>query len=140
MMAGNGPAPKMPEERRNTRAPQRGEWKDLFPLEKPVLPELPDGDWPEVTVAVWAAWRSDPVTGEYSPADIAYALDTIRIHAAMTPSNASEVRLRADALGLTPKGKRDLRWRIAGDEPEQQRAPAPAKNRTEQRARLSVAS
>lgn len=139
-MAGNGPAPKPPEERRNTRAPQRGEWKDLYPLDAPILPELPEGDWPPTTVSTWAAWRSDPVTIEYSPADIAYALDTIRIHAVMSPSSASEVRLRADSLGLTPKGKRDLRWRIVDERPEDQvKAPVLAKSKDEQRARLSVA-
>ncbi len=60
----------------------------------------------------WSAWRSDPVTAQYSEADISFALDTIALHNAMTPSSANEVRLRMDALGLTPKGKRDLRWRV----------------------------
>lgn len=116
-MAGIGPAPKANRQRRNE--PARGEWVELQPLDGPVLPPLPkrakgEGSWPAVTKAVWAAWRRDPVTAQYSEADIAYALDAIRLHATMTSHTASEVRLRMDALGLTPKGKRDLRWRLGG--------------------------
>lgn len=31
--------------------------------------------------------------------------------------HAAEVRIRMDGLGLTPKGKRDLRLRVADSEP-----------------------
>ena len=115
-MAGRGPAPK--EGRRRRNVPARGEWVDLAPLEEPVLPSLPplDGDevWAASTVGMWEAWRSDPVSGQWSPADVAFALDTIRLHNLGLPSSMSEIRLRMDSLGLTPKGKRDLRWRIGG--------------------------
>jgi len=107
-MAGRGPAPK--ESRRRRNAPARGEWVDLAPLERPVLPELPEGEWRPATRATWDAWRSDPVSAQWSPADVAFALDTILLHNEMKKPN--EVRLRMDSLGLTPKGKRDLRWRI----------------------------
>lgn len=119
-----GPAPA--EQRRRRNEPARGDWVDLEPLDKPVLPALPkrtkgEGPWPTATKAAWAAWRQDAVTGQYSISDIAYAIDTIRLHAEMTPSSASEVRLRMDALGLTPKGKRDNRWRTGKAEPEKPR-------------------
>ena len=61
---------------------------------------------------MWEAWRSNPVSARRSPGDVAYAFDAIRLHNEMTPSSANEVRLRMDGLGLTPKGKRNLRWRI----------------------------
>jgi hypothetical protein len=112
----------------------RGEWEDLQPLERPVLSTLPkasplvdhdgvDHGWPDTTRELWNAWRRDPVTAQWSPADVAYAVDTIRLHAAAPWKMANEIRLRMDSLGLTPKGKRDLRWRIAAadDEPEEQR-------------------
>jgi hypothetical protein len=83
----------------------------------PELPELVDDQWSPNTVATWEAWRSDSVTALWTPADVAYAMDTIMLHNVMTPTSASEVRLRMDALGLTPKGKRDLRWRPAQVEP-----------------------
>src|SRR3954465_15476259 len=110
-MAGRGRAPQ--ENRRRRNVPARGEWVDLDQLEQPVLPELPEGEWRPETVAMWEAWRSDPVSAEGSPADVAFALDTIRLHNVMeNATGANEVRLRMDSLGLTPKGKRDLRWRI----------------------------
>jgi hypothetical protein len=34
---------------------------------------------------------------------------------------AAEVRVRMDGLGLTPKGKRDLRWRVAERQAEPER-------------------
>lgn len=137
-MAGHGPAPKDPAQRRNHHAPQRGEWVDLPPLDAPMLPELPDREdgWFESTREMWEAWQSDPVTSQWSPADVAFALQTIRLidHPKAPPN---EVRLRMDTLGLTPKGKRDLRWRIV--EPM---AAAPARKRpaaaSGRRARLSV--
>lgn len=141
-MAGHGPAPKDPAQRRNHHPPQRGDWMDLLPLEVPVLavlPELaPEGeDWRDLTRLTWEAWREDPVTAMWSPADHAYALDTIVLHNTMTATSANEVRLRMDGLGLTPKGKRDHRWRVA--EPM---AAAPARKRpaaaSGRRARLSV--
>lgn len=113
---GVGPAPKPNRRRRNK--PERGDWVELQPLERPVLPELPKlqgEEWNPVSVATWEAWRASPVSGVWGPEDIAFALDTILLHNRMTPSNANEVRLRMDALGLTPKGKRDLRWRLPGD-------------------------
>lgn len=142
-MAGNGPAPA--ETRRRRNEPARGEWVDLEPLEAPVLPELPergDGEeWSDRTRMTWAAWRADPVTAQWSPADVAYALDTILLYDGLTSANgANEVRLRMDGLGLTPKGKRDLRWRVPTGEAA---AVAPQRKRRartggQRRARLSV--
>lgn len=138
-MAGRGPAPA--ETRRRTNEPARGEWVDLAPLEAPVLPELPeraDGeDWSERTRLTWAAWRADPVTAQWSPADVAYALDAILLYDVMNPSTANEVRLRMDGLGLTPKGKRDLRWRVGLGETAPAKRKA-GKGSSSRRSRLSV--
>jgi hypothetical protein len=135
-MAGQGPAPKDLSQRRNRNVPRRGEWVDLAPLEKPVLPELPEGEWRERTRMAWEAWRRDPVSAQWTPSDVDYAIDTIYLHHGMTPNSASEVRLRMDALGLTPKGKRDLRWRTA--EPEPERAKGSSSSQSDRRARLTV--
>lgn len=139
-MAGRGPAPA--ETRRRRNEPARGDWVDLPPLEKPVLEPLPrlEGDelWRPQTMLTWEAWRRDPVTAMWSPADVAHALDTILLHNAMTTSGANEVRIRMDGLGLTPKGKRDLRWRIGTAEPVAAPARKPASSASKRRARLSV--
>ena len=139
-MAGNGPAPQAVRRRRNE--PARGEWIDLPPLAKPVLGKLParsrgEEPWSKRARATWEAWRSDPVSAMWSPADLAYAWDTLGLYES-PKTLPSEIRLRMDGLGLTPKGKRDLRWRIgeaAGDVPARAPRPAAASAR---RTRLSV--
>jgi len=83
--------------------------------------------------------RRDPVTGTYGPADVAWAVDLAYVHEEFVRgrwSLAGEVRLRLDGLGLTPKGKRDLRWRSPGEVTEMA-APAAA---AAGRRRLRVAA
>lgn len=143
-MAGTGPAPKLPHERRNRVPPQRGEWVDLKPLDTPVLPSLPkrergSGTWSARTKAAWKAWREDPVTSQYGPADTQAALDLVFLYEEWVRGNLSlttEVRHLRDRLGLNPKGKRDLRWRIV-----EKKAEAPRRTsstNSQRRARLSV--
>ena len=112
-MAGHGRAPKPPAQRRNRHVPQRGEWVDLEPLAKPVLPTA-DRGWSEETKRAWSVWRSDPVTSQYGPADV-YAVRQLALLMETENPAPNELRLRMDGLGLTPKGKRDLRWRTPGE-------------------------
>lgn len=114
----SGPAPKPPSERRRRNPPAGGEWVELpATVEKPILPPLPRGPWSARTCQTWDAWRRDPATTQYTPADISFALRTIRLveisHAKPTAALFAEVRLRMDGLGLTAKGKRYLRWHVA---------------------------
>jgi hypothetical protein len=123
-----GPPPKAPQARRRRNTPAGGEWIDLYPLEEPVLPELPGGEWDEDVRELWEAWRKDPATSRYTPADTAFALDTARIYQSLKPLNASAATMlqrRADALGLTPKGKRNLRWRVVEHNADATRPRAP---------------
>ena len=133
-MAGRGPAPKDPDERARTNAPERGEWRTLPPLTKPVLPTLPkrsrgEGPWSPRTRAAWSSWRKDSVTQVYGPAEISMALEAIYLHEEMVrdpkPTRSAELRQWLDRLGLSLKGKRDLRFRIA--ETEVKSAPKPPK-------------
>jgi len=73
--------------------------------------------WHPRTVAVWSAWRDDPATSQYGPAEIAAAVELAYLHDAYVrgEEKSAEVRLRMDGLGLTSKGKRDLRWRTAAE-------------------------
>lgn len=109
----SGPAPKRPEARRRRNPPASGEWVELEPLERPVLPSA-RRDWSPRVKALWAAWRQDPATGQYSPADVAACVD---LAACFEELPASEQRLRMDGLGLSPKGRRNLRWRLAPTDP-----------------------
>src|SRR5689334_17387882 len=73
-MAGRGPAPKPEGQRRRRNEPARGEWVDLVPLEAPVLPKA-DSVWHPRTVALWDAWREDPASGMFGPAEIAACVE-----------------------------------------------------------------
>jgi hypothetical protein len=108
-MAGRGPAPKPQAQRRNRAKPARGEWVDLEPLDKPVLGAA-DGSWSPRVRRLWVAWREDPVSGSWSRADVAAVFELADQFEELAPN---EQRLRMDGLGLTPKGKRDLRLRYA---------------------------
>ena len=109
-MAGRGPAPKPAGQRRRRNVPLRGEWVDLEPLRKPVLPKA-DPEWSVRAKEAWAAWRADPVTARYGPSDLFAVRELARL-ISDDETAAAELRLRMDGLGLTPKGKRDLRWRL----------------------------
>ena len=140
-MAGVGPAPKDAAARRRRNQPERGDWVTLQPLERPVLDPLPQLDdetlWSARTAETWEAWRHDPVSATWSPADRAYAMDTILIHQMVfgldDAARANELRLRMDSLGLTPKGKRDLRYRIADADDDSDAGQPPAKGAKQRR-------
>lgn len=147
-MAGQGPAPAENRQRRNT--PARGEWIYLPPLANSVLPALPKrakgtGPWSARTRGAWAAWRTDPVTAEYGPADIHAAIDLAFLYEEWVRTGdraaAAEIRQRQDRLGLNPKGKRDLRWRV-GSAPSSEDETPPSgprkRSSSKRRARLSV--
>jgi hypothetical protein len=148
-MPAGGPAPKDPGQRRRYNQPARAEWVDLpaLPLDKPVLPpyktawrvwvESRDKDGNPIKVrrgvskAMWDAWRSSAVTTQYGPEDIA----TICYLAESFNSLTDAVRMNTlDRLGLTPKGKRDLRWRS----PLEAKQQAEANEKTAQLRRLRV--
>lgn len=144
-MAGQGPAPA--EKRRRRNIPARGEWVDLPPLTKPILPTLPRrakraGGWSARTRSAWKAWRTDPVTTQYGPAEIQAAIDLAYLYEEMVRGKLSllpEIRQMQDRLGLNPKGKRDLRWRVpASPEVEATAKAAKPLARSGRRARLEL--
>ena len=132
-MPGVGPPPKDPSQRRRRNAPQRGEWEDIAAPAKPVVPPLsrigkaPEGGWPARTRALWDEIRKDPATTVWGPSEQAAAVELAYLHAEWCvygpASMAGEIRLRSDGLGLTLKGKRDLRLRVVDRVPDA--APAP---------------
>lgn len=116
-MAGRGRAPKDASRRTNRHPPARGEWIDLPELREPVIPDLPaDQDYTHHAEATWLAWQQDRATTQWGPSEIAFARETIylidSLHRKVSSVLAAEIRQRMDGLGLTPKGKRDLRWRV----------------------------
>jgi hypothetical protein len=81
------------------------------------LCDLESHPWTPEARAVWESWRTNPATTLWLESDTYYALDTLRMLdlnlREPRSSVAGEVRLRMDGLGLTAKGKRNLRWRMA---------------------------
>jgi hypothetical protein len=92
----------------------RGEWTDLVQPDKPVL-GVAEKEWSPRVRRLWVAWRSDAVSSAWSPADVAAVYELASCFEDLLPA---EQRLRMDGLGLTPKGKRDLRYRYAEVEAE----------------------
>ena len=122
-MAGRGLAPKPPEQRRRRNEPARGEWVDLEPLDEPVLPEADDA-WSGRVKRLWNAWRVSPESSQFSATDVQALWEFAAMFEQLKPN---EQRLRMDSFGLTPKGKRDLRWRLPQDaqrKAEEKRKPA----------------
>jgi hypothetical protein len=113
--------------------PARGEWVEITPFngEERVLPEnLPrrgkgTGEWSLRTKRMWAAMREDPVTKQYLPSDICFAVDTMRLYELWIRGGrgalgaAREFRIRLDGLGLSAKGRQYLRWRYAPEPVEE---------------------
>jgi len=106
-----GVAPKLPEQRRRRNTPERGEWVDLEPLEEPVLGPF-NREEMTVRARMWDGWRQSPVTSQYGVEDIEAIYDLAREWANMSFADRDR---RMNWLGLTPKGKRDLRWRTPNE-------------------------
>lgn len=115
-----GPAPKFPEKRARANKPVSGEWVSVEPIEDPILPELPDDDgmtWNTRTRRLWKGWQRDPATRLYGESEVAMATELAFMHAKAVrgDDNAppwSVITGWMDRLGLTPKGKKDLRIRV----------------------------
>jgi hypothetical protein len=100
-------------------------------MPKSVLPKaLPGrvGGWSARTKRLYEGWRGDPITGTFGPSEVAQVIELAYLQEAVadTASGANEVRLRMDGLGLTPKGKRDLRFNRAVRHRERSRPARPA--------------
>ena len=130
-MPGRGPAPKKPQNRTNRHKPQRGEWVTL-PAEpykgpKPILPRVAGGLL-KSTKDTWTVWWATPMAHRWQEADWPVIQQLIvmtdRISRALSSgefftgyaSMVTEARYLRDQLGLTEKGRRDLRWELPGDD------------------------
>lgn len=123
-MAGCGPAPKEPSQRRRRNRPE--------PLAvvsadgRAYGPELPDThDWPDATLVWWRVWRSCAQASTFTDTDWSFLLDTAVLHAEFWLGNqsvAAELRLRVAKFGATPEDR--ARLKISVGESGQQSAPA----------------
>jgi hypothetical protein len=139
-MAGRGPAPKDPSERR-----RRNVTPELVAVVPDAVvrgPELPEThDWPDQTRAWWQHWRESPQAQTFIDTDWSFLLDTALLHADLwlgDLSMAGELRLRVAKFGATAEDRRRLK--IAITEPPGAGAP-PARQFTsaQRKRRLRVA-
>lgn len=144
MMAGRGPAPKLPELRRNFTKPQAGEWIKL-PSEgrKGPVPLLPKHlGLSRATHEWWKRVWKTPSALMWTKADFD-ALVGLAIlwdkYLDGKTSLASEIRLREAEFGLSPAGRQQRRWLIVDEvEPEQAADQlAEQRRRTERRKELA---
>lgn len=116
-MAGRGPAPKDPSERRRRNVAEP--LKVVTDDGKIHGPELPDSfDWPDVTRDWWETWRKSPQAQTFTDTDWSFLVDTAVLHAEFwlgERSLAAELRLRAAKFGATPEDR--ARLKIAVGEP-----------------------
>jgi hypothetical protein len=138
IMAGRGPAPKNPDERRRRNA-------DPVPTTTvavdgqargPVLP--PEVAWPDATVRWWDTWRRSPQAQAFTSTDWDFLLDTALLHADYWNGSrrvAGELRLRVAKYGATPEDRARLRLQVERDGEESAPSPA-AKPAGDRRARV----
>jgi len=123
-MAGRGPAPKASSARRRRNEPARGEWAVLTQKSprRPALPRpTPKGGWSAFAKAEWARWWASPMAAMWDDSDRGtlelLLVFTESVRETPQASMATQIRLYRDSLGLTPKGRRDLRWLLPGETP-----------------------
>lgn len=140
-MAGNGPAPKDPAQRR--RRNSTGTSKTLLPAEgrKGAAPRWPltvgkptlwAGLWKLPQSVVWERTGMIRVVARY--AVLLEQAEQVDATAALL----GEVRQLEDRLGLNPKAMRSLLWEISSDEVAEKRTVAPQSKAEAKRAELRI--
>lgn len=124
-MAGRGPAPKDPSQRRRMNKPEQFE---VVTADGELHgEELPDTyEWPAATLAWWKTWRSSAQASKFTETDWSFLLDTAVLHAEFWMGNralASELRLRAAKFGATPEDRARLKIEV-GNPDATPKAPA----------------
>ena len=116
-MAGRGPTPKDPSERRRRNVAEP--LTVLVADGASVGPSLPDSlDWPDVTREWWETWRRSAQAKTFTDTDWSFLLDTAVLHMEFWDGDrgvAAELRLRAAKFGATPEDR--ARLKISVGEP-----------------------
>lgn len=135
-MAGRGPAPKDPAERRRRNITEP---LTVVKADDEVRgPELPDVvDWPDATRDWWETWRRAPQAQTFTDTDWSFLLDTAVLHMEFWDGDrsvAAELRLRAAKFGATPEDR--ARLKIAIGDPRSGSKPAPRTRSASRKDRL----
>lgn len=137
-MAGRGPAPKDPSQRRRMNKPEP---VTIITADGELHgPELPDThEWPEATLAWWETWRKSAMAPRFTDTDWSFLLDTAVLHAEFWMGDrklAAELRLRVAKFGGTVEDRARLKVEIGDpDKPPTPRRLQP-KSAQDRKARL----
>lgn len=111
------PIPKPPELRqRRNKSATRATLIVLEGAKKKATPELPEGDWHELTRLWWKNVFESPMAGEYLEADLhglillAHLIE--QYWRDPKPTTAAEIRMQEQRFGLSPIDRRRLQWEI----------------------------
>lgn len=113
-MAGRGPAPKDPAQRRRRNVPVRNEVAESVGSgwQHGERPAPPDGLMPASVVA-WNTWLGAWFAAFWTPDDLPGLRQLVRLYDQVERGEfqrASELRIQMDTYGITPKGQQDRRW------------------------------
>jgi hypothetical protein len=120
-MAGRGPAPKPPEERRR-RNKNAYEWTPAVGVgwQHGDLPKPPDGLL-KASREAWETWMTAWFAANWSPSDLPGLSHVIRLYDQVQRGEfqrSGELRMSMDTYGITPKGQQDRRWKPPVAAPE----------------------
>lgn len=138
-----GPPPKSDDERLRRNAPTF-QWVTLpaAGYDGPI-PQLPSTR-PALQAAsktMWRTWWRSPMATQWLESDVPTLLRLLRMidsEARGTLGNSAdraEIRQLLDRFGLTPRGRQQLRWVIAGDDGVQESGPRVTESQDELAAR-----
>ena len=123
------PAPKPKEQRVNRHKPKTGEWVILpksHDIKPPKLPLEHGIKWLKITREWWATIWASPMATQWQDADVPGLVEMAMFRQWMFTTGrfedqmklADQVQKRADKFGLSPKGRKDLRWVITLEDQE----------------------
>jgi hypothetical protein len=131
-MGRRGPRPKLVRSSESKTRAREAEFIDVANDGVIRGPELPDGEWPERTLAWWDTWRRSAMAQEFTDTDWDYLIDTALIHRELWTGNvkaAGELRLRVQRFGATVPDRERLRLRIDMEAEQADRRPSMTKDR-----------
>ena len=123
------PAPKPKDQRVNRAKPKTGEWVILplrHDIKAPKLPLEHGVKWIKLTKEWWATIWASPMATQWQAADVPGLVEMAMFRQQMFTTErfeermklADQVQKRGDKFGLSPKGRKDLRWVITDEDAE----------------------
>jgi hypothetical protein len=128
-MAGRGPAPSPPSQRRRRNEPARGEWHALPGIgwQHGEIPR-PPARLRKASREAWDVWLRAWYAAHWRPEDLPALRQVIRLYDQLERGDfrkASELRQLEDTWGISPKGQQERRWAPPWNQPGVPAEPEP---------------